>query len=92
MKKQIKQYVQLRNVLRATDQQFIVFFKGPVLADLYPNYLERSSSDTDIWVPEGQYAKTEQSLLDLGYVKNEGIYIISYNCNLPQPTFIDILF
>ena len=84
MKKQIKQYVQLRNVLRATDQQFIVFFKGPVLADLYPNYLERSSSDTDIWVPEGQYAKTEQSLLDLGYVKNEeaskpevGVYYLS---------------
>lgn len=71
MQRQIMQYVQLRNVLAATDGQLLVFFKGPVLADLYPQYLERSSCDTDIWVPEEQYSKTEQSLFDLGYVKNQ---------------------
>ena len=71
MQRQIMQYAQLRNVLASTEGQLLVFFKGPILADLYPQYLERSSCDTDIWVPEEQYAKTEQSLFDLGYVKNQ---------------------
>lgn len=71
MKRQIMTYVQLRNVLSALDGQLLVFFKGVVLANLYPNYLERSSCDSDIWVPQEQYEKTQQSLLDLGYVKNE---------------------
>ena len=71
IKRQIMVYVQLRRVLASLSDQLLVFFKGPVLANLYSQYLLRSSSDTDIWVSEEQYSQTEQSLLDLGYIKNE---------------------
>ncbi len=71
MKRQVMAYMQLRKVVSALKNQTIVFFKGIVLANLYPNYLERSSCDSDIWVPEEQYSKTEQVLFDLGYVKDE---------------------
>lgn len=45
-----------------------VFFKGCILADLYPKYVLRASSDTDIFVYEGEKDATVQMLEELGYV------------------------
>lgn len=85
-RRQITVYVQLRKVIEEVGNQLLVFFKGPVLANLYPQYLLRSSSDTDIWVPEEQYLQTEKVLFNLGYLKNEdeskpqvGVYYHSVN-------------
>ncbi len=70
-KRQIVIYIQLRKILSLLKSNRLVFFKGPILANLYPNYLLRSSSDTDIWVPKEQFMQVEQGLFQLGYLKNE---------------------
>ncbi|WP_027206362.1 nucleotidyltransferase family protein [Butyrivibrio fibrisolvens] len=49
----------------------LVFFKGILLADLYPQYAERTSSDSDILVSEEQKEEAEKILIKCGYVKNE---------------------
>ncbi len=49
----------------------LVFFKGLLLADLYPQYAERTSADSDILVSEEQKEEAEKILTDCGYVKNE---------------------
>lgn len=46
----------------------LVYFKGCILADLYPKYLLRSSSDTDIFVYETEKEEAIRMLEDLGYV------------------------
>ncbi len=49
----------------------LVFFKGIVLADLYPQYAERISSDSDILVSDADRPATESLLVQLGYEKDE---------------------
>jgi hypothetical protein len=44
-----------------------VFFKGAVLADLYPHYSQRRSSDIDILVTDEEQAGAIQMLKDIGY-------------------------
>ncbi len=48
-----------------------VFFKGMVLADLYPQYTERMSCDSDIFVTDEEKDSAEQLLRDCGYEKRE---------------------
>ena len=48
-----------------------IFFKGMVLADLYPQYTERMSCDSDIFVTDEEKDAAEQLLRDCGYEKNE---------------------
>ena len=48
----------------------LVFFKGIILADLYPQYAERTSADSDILVSEEQKEAAEQLLIESGYEKN----------------------
>ena len=47
-----------------------VFFKGVILADLYPHYSQRRSIDIDILVSEGEKEDTIQMLEAMGYVQN----------------------
>lgn len=62
-------YNALRKVLLAAKEQNIVMilFKGSVLADLYPQYSMRSSSDTDIYVYPRDRQKSRALLEGLGY-------------------------
>ncbi|MCR5772121.1 MAG: nucleotidyltransferase family protein [Butyrivibrio sp.] len=48
----------------------LVFFKGILLADLYPQYAERTSSDSDILVDDKDKEAAEKLLVELGYEKN----------------------
>ncbi|WP_026665756.1 nucleotidyltransferase domain-containing protein [Butyrivibrio sp. FC2001] len=50
---------------------YFVFFKGILIADLYPQYAERTSSDSDILVNDVEKNDAEQLLNDCGYVKDE---------------------
>lgn len=45
----------------------VVFFKGPVIADLYPHYAMRNSCDTDIWVSDEQKEAAMRMLEEMGY-------------------------
>ena len=47
-----------------------VFIKGVILADLYPHYSRRKSSDMDILVAEHEKADVVKMLEDLDYVHN----------------------
>lgn len=66
-------YFALRTLLEKAKEQDIlcIFFKGCVLADLYPKYYERTSSDADILVYEKDRDKAVQLLESLGYIKDE---------------------
>lgn len=68
-----EKYKCVRNVLELAQKNEIPFivFKGCVLADLYPQYIQRKSSDTDIFVYEEYNEKAIKMLLDEGYVINE---------------------
>ncbi len=63
-------YKCIRNVLEAAAQRNItlVVFKGCVLADLYPNYIQRQSCDTDFYVDKQHKQAAVDMLLDIGYV------------------------
>ncbi len=47
----------------------LIFFKGLILADLYPQFAERVSSDSDILVSDEQKDAAEKLLCDCGYEK-----------------------
>lgn len=49
----------------------LVIFKGCVLADLYPDYIKRVSSDTDIFVYEEDNCEACELLVGLGYDRIE---------------------
>ena len=49
----------------------LIFFKGLLIADLYPQYAERYSSDSDILVDESQKENAEKLLVDCGYERLE---------------------
>ena len=48
-----------------------VIFKGCVLADLYPQYAERISSDSDIYIDKEEKERALSLLYAYGYEKNE---------------------
>ncbi len=64
-------YVWLRRILAEAEKQDVlcVLFKGCILADLYPQYLMRSSCDTDIFVHRKDGVAIEKILLNLGFIK-----------------------
>lgn len=68
-----KKYFAIRSILSEAKKEGIklVFFKGCILADLYPQYVLRNSSDTDIFVYERDKEKAAKLLERLGYIKNE---------------------
>lgn len=49
----------------------LVFFKGILLSELYPQSMERVSSDSDILVSDDERQEAERLLSALGYIKNE---------------------
>lgn len=63
----------LRDILRLADEKNIhfVIFKGCVLADLYPQYAERTSSDTDMYVTREERDAAIELLRSCGYEKDE---------------------
>ncbi len=71
--RQLVIYEEIRKILAEVNKEGLrfVIFKGPVLAQLYPQFLTRISSDTDILVEESQIAQAEKLLKELGYEKNE---------------------
>jgi len=48
-----------------------VFIKGPVIADLYPHYSQRRSSDIDILVTDGEKEAAVQMLENMGYEQSQ---------------------
>lgn len=71
--REIQKYIQMRKIINAARKENIelIFFKGAVIADLYPNYLQRNSSDSDIWVSDKQCEAAKQLFINLGYWRNE---------------------
>lgn len=62
-------YNALRQLLKAAEERNIklIVFKGCVLADLYPQYALRATSDTDLYVYPRDKEKAVQLLKDMGY-------------------------
>lgn len=70
---QYERYKCIRKVLALAKENKLPFviFKGCVLADLYPQYVQRSSCDTDIFVNHEYRQKAIEVLVDAGYIINE---------------------
>lgn len=70
---ELKKYKAIKKLILQAEKEGIklIFFKGAVLADLYPKYLFRTSGDTDIFICEKDRYKAIKLLEQLGYVKNE---------------------
>lgn len=64
-----ERYKCIRKVVSLAKENNITFvlFKGCVLADLYPQYMQRTSCDTDIFVYEEDKQKALKLLTDAGY-------------------------
>ena len=67
---ELHKYMLISNIVKCAEERNIrlVFFKGLILADLYPQYVERVSSDSDIFVEEKDREAAENVLRDNGYV------------------------
>ncbi len=67
--REYNKYIGLREIVKAGNEKDVdlVIFKGPVIADLYPQYALRYSADTDIFVEEGKFEMTLELLNDIGY-------------------------
>jgi hypothetical protein len=65
----------LGKLLEAAQEQGIIFviFKGSVLADLYPKYTSRESSDTDIFVFPRDGEKAVRLLEDRGFHRDNAV-------------------
>lgn len=68
-----ERYKCIRNVLALAKENNIPFviFKGCVLADLYPQYVQRKSCDTDIYVSHEYRQQAIEMLQNAGYIINE---------------------
>lgn len=71
--KEYDKYRCMRDLLQLSKEKnlHLVLFKGCVLADLYPQYAERISSDTDIYIDIEEKEQVLSMLYQYGYVKNE---------------------
>ncbi len=67
---ELQKYYMIRRLVKTSEQKGIkfVFFKGIILADLYPQYVERVSSDSDIYVDAKDLSLAEDILREYGYV------------------------
>lgn len=67
-----RKYNMLRQILKLAAQRdiTIILFKGYILADLYPNYLARTSADTDVFVYERDKEKAVKLFEDMGFRKS----------------------
>ncbi|HWT76034.1 MAG TPA: nucleotidyltransferase family protein [Mobilitalea sp.] len=67
-----RKYMVLRQILQLAKEEDITFilFKGCVLADMYPNYLSRITSDTDIFVYERDKKKAVRIFENMGFRKS----------------------
>lgn len=65
-----RKYFALNQIVEGAQERHIklVIFKGPSLARLYPDYIYRYTSDTDIYVYKQDRQKAVKLLSDLGYV------------------------
>lgn len=81
-----EKYKCIRNVLTLAKEHNLPFviFKGCVLADLYPQYIQRSSCDTDIFIEHEYRQQAIDMLVNAGYVINEEkskneVCVLQYN-------------
>lgn len=81
-----EKYKCIRSVISLAEQKGIPFviFKGCVLAGLYPQYIQRSSCDTDIFVYRSYRQQAIDMLVGEGYVINEEhskeqVCVLKYN-------------
>lgn len=89
--KEYAQYQALRAIISGAQAEDIpcVLFKGCVLADLYPKYASRITSDSDIYVGAADKDSAIRLLERLGYIKSEEhskeeVYV--YFLRVPQHT------
>ncbi len=70
---EFEKYRILRSLLKEAEKRDIklVVFKGCIIADLYPNYSYRFSSDTDIFVDESDKEKAISLFETFGFKKEE---------------------
>lgn len=68
-----EKYKCIRNVLALAKENQVPFviFKGCVLANLYPQYVQRSSSDTDIFVERAYKKQAVDLIVSAGYTIDE---------------------
>ena len=69
----LQSYALFSDVLKRAEEQSIqvIVFKGPVLGNLYPEPMMRSSCDIDIYVEPKDLKSMEQLLVEFGFKKNE---------------------
>ena len=70
---EIQKNIQVAKVKNEAEKEGLtfVFFKGLLLADLYPQFSERPGCDTDIFVYEEDREPAEKLFQRMGYVKDE---------------------
>lgn len=70
-----KKFSLIRSLVSLAKQKdlYLLFFKGYILADLYPNYALRVSSDTDLFVLRNQFEQVFELLCSLGYSRIEAL-------------------
>ena len=66
---ELQKFYLISQLAKASEEKGVrfVFFKGVILADLYPQYVERVSSDSDIFVLDEQREAAEEILREFGY-------------------------
>ena len=71
--KEYDKYKCLRDLMELSREQGLhfVIFKGCVLANLYPQYAERTSCDSDIYIEKEEKEQALRLLYAYGYEKNE---------------------
>ena len=71
--KEYDKYKCLRDLMELSREQGLhfVIFKGCVLANLYPQYAERTSCDSDIYIEKEEQEQALRLLYTYGYEKNE---------------------
>lgn len=70
----------------------LLFFKGPVLADLYPNYAQRISGDVDVLVSDQDEPGAMRLLEEMGYVLSEASkkHVKVYVREAPIPHVVEL--
>lgn len=68
-----QKYVTIKKIVKEAEKENfnLIFFKGIILADLYPYHLLRTSDDTDVFVHKEDKEKAIKMLEGLGYIRNE---------------------
>lgn len=71
--KQLNSYFELSKILNQAKKRKIpmIVFKGPALAQLYPEYLLRYSCDIDILIEDLDKENAEKLLIEQGFIKND---------------------